>query len=38
MILEITESKGAQFSGYEFTLKRINTELFYICLNVPLTR
>ena len=37
MILEISESKGEEFSGYEFYVKK-NTELFYVCRNVPLTR
>ena len=35
MILEITESKGAKFSGYEFTLKRIYTELFLYLSKCP---
>ena len=29
MILEISESKGAEFQGMNFTLKSIYTELFF---------
>ena len=38
MILEIKESKGAEFPGYEFYFKKNIHRTFYICRNVTLTR
>ena len=37
MIFKLTERKGAEFSGMDFTLKIIYTKHFYLSQNVHLT-
>ena len=37
MIFKLTERKGAEFSGMDFTLKIIYTKHFYLSRNVHLT-